>query len=157
MIYLEKTNKEPSKLFFPSYKRLIAINAKNGQFIKKFGNNGIVKLKKPSITAPAIFKNNLIITTSEPSLEVYDLNNGKLLWKFVLMKKKLKKRNGGKRYDYSGGNPWGGFSLDKERGIAYLTTGNAGRYFNGVNRPGKNEYANSIIAIDIVNKKKLLH
>jgi len=155
MVYLEKTNKEPSKLFFPSYKRLIAINAKNGQFIKKFGNNGIVKLKKPSITAPAIFKNNLIITTSEPSLEVYDLNNGKLLWKFVLMKKKLKQRNGGKRYDYSGGNPWGGFSLDEERGIAYLTTGNAGRYFNGVNRPGKNEYANSIIAIDIVNKKKL--
>ena len=51
--------------------------------------------------------------------------------------------NGGKRYDYSGGNPWGGFSLDKARGIAYVTTGNAGRYFNGVNRPGKNKYANA--------------
>ncbi|MDC0952951.1 hypothetical protein OAR89_04240, partial [Pelagibacteraceae bacterium] len=64
-------------------------------------------------------------------------------------------RNGGKKYDSSGGNPWGGFSLDKKRGIAYITTGNAGRYFNGVNRPGKNKYANSIIAIDIKNKKKL--
>ena len=70
------------------------------------------------------------------------------------MEKKFK-RNGGKRYDYSGGNPWGGFSLDEKRGIAYITTGNAGRYFNGVNRPGKNKYANSIIAIDIKNKKKL--
>ena len=69
--------------------------------------------------------------------------------------KKQKKRNGGKKYDYSGGKPWGGFSLDKVRGIAYVTTGNAGRYFNGVNRPGKNEYANSIVAIDIKNKKKL--
>ena len=155
MVYLREKNGEPSKLFFPSYKRLVAINANNGQFIKSFGKNGIVELKRPSITAPAIFKNNLIITTSEPSLEVYDLNNGKMLWKFILTKKKNFKRNGAKRYDYSGGNPWGGFSLDKERGIAYITTGNAGRYFNGVNRSGKNQYANSIIAIDINSKKKL--
>ena len=96
----------------------------------------------------------MIITTSEPALEVYDLNNGKLNLKFIVMKKQ-EKRNVGKKYDYSGGNPWGGFSLDKVRGIAYVTTGNAGRYFNGVNRPGKNEYANSIVAIDIKNKKKL--
>ena len=154
MVYLEGIDDQPSKLFFPSYKRLVAINASNGKYIKTFGDNGIVKLKKPSITAPVIFENNLIITTSEPSLEVYNLSNGKLLWKFILMEKKFK-RNGGKRYDYSGGNPWGGFSLDEKRGIAYVTTGNAGRYFNGVNRPGKNKYANSIIAIDIKNKKKL--
>ena len=62
MVYQEKINGEPSKLFFPSYKRLIAINASNGQFIKKFGDNGVVKLKKPSITAPAIFENNLQTT-----------------------------------------------------------------------------------------------
>lgn len=154
MVYLEGIDNQPSKLFFPSYKNLVAINATNGKYIETFGDNGIVKLKKPSITAPVIFENNLIITTSEPSLEVYNLSNGKLLWKFILMEKKSK-RNGGKRYDYSGGNPWGGFSLDEKRGIAYVTTGNAGRYFNGVNRPGKNKYANSIIAIDIKNKKKL--
>ena len=154
MVYLEGIDNQPSKLFFPSYKSLVAINATNGKYIETFGDNGIVKLKKPSITAPVIFENNLIITTSEPSLEVYNLSNGKLLWKFILMEKKFK-RNGGKRYDYSGGNPWGGFSLDEERGIAYVTTGNAGRYFNGVNRPGENKYANSIIAIDIKNKKKL--
>jgi quinoprotein glucose dehydrogenase len=154
MVYLEGIDNQPPKLFFPSYKNLVAVNATNGKYIETFGDNGIVKLKKPSITAPVIFENNLIITTSEPSLEVYNLSNGKLLWKFILMEKKFK-RNGGKRYDYSGGNPWGGFSLDEKRGIAYVTTGNAGRYFNGVNRPGKNKYANSIIAIDIKNKKKL--
>lgn len=154
MVYLEDKKDNNSKLFFSSYKNLMSINPLNGKPNKKFGKNGFVKLKKPSITAPAIFENNLVITTSEPSLEVYDLNSGKLLWKFILMKKK-QNRNGGKRYDFSGGNPWGGFSLDEERGIAYVTTGNAGRYFNGVNRPGKNEYANSIIAIDIKNKKKL--
>ena len=46
-------------------------------------------------------------------------------------------------------------SADIKRGIVYLTTGNAGSYFVGVNRPGNNEYSNSIIAIDIFNKKKL--
>ena len=154
MVYLKGNTNQTSKLFFPSYKNLVSINASDGTYNKKFGNNGKVKLKNPSITAPAIFKDNLIITTSKPSIEVYDLFNGKLKWKFILMKEQ-KNRNGGKRYDYSGGNPWGGFSLDEARGIAYVTTGNAGRYFNGVNRPGKNEYANSIIAIDINNRKKL--
>tara|TARA_A100001015_G_scaffold318573_1_gene438851 strand:- start:277 stop:2004 length:1728 start_codon:yes stop_codon:yes gene_type:complete len=155
MVYLKGDQNQKSKLFFPSYKSLVAINASDGTYVKNFGNNGIVKLKKPSVTAPVIFKNNLVITTSEPAVEIYDLDNGKLKWKFLLMKKQQINRNGGKRYDYSGGNPWGGFSLDEVRGIVYITTGNAGRYFNGVNRPGKNSYANSIIAIDIKNKKKI--
>tara|TARA_B100000242_G_scaffold48494_1_gene28898 strand:- start:249 stop:1685 length:1437 start_codon:yes stop_codon:yes gene_type:complete len=154
MIYYGKKQTQPAKIFFSSYKKLIALNANNGKIIKSFGKNGVVNLNRPSITAPAIFKNNLIITTSKPSVEVYDLNNGELLWKFILMKN-IKTRNGGKRYDSSGGNPWGGFSLDAKRGIAYITTGNAGFYFNGVNRPGKNNYANSIIALDIEGRKKL--
>ena len=154
MLYLDSKENEPSKLIFSSYKSLICLNASNGKLIKNFGKQGIVKLKRPSITSPAVFENNLIITTSEPSVEVYNLKTGKLLWKFLLMKKEMAVK-GIKRHDYSGGNPWGGFSLDEVRGIAYITTGNAGRYFNGVNRPGKNKYANSIVAIDIKNKKKL--
>ena len=155
MIYYPEASGKKSRLYFSSYKNLMSVSANNGVPIKSFGKNGVVKLNNPSITSPAIYKENLIITTSEPSLEVYNLNTGKLLWKYILMEKKNENRLGGKRYDYSGGNPWGGFSLDKERGIAFITTGNAGRYFNGVNRPGDNKYANSIIAIDIRNKKKI--
>ena len=108
MVYLSQRKNHSSKLFFSSYKSLISLDANNGTPIKSFGKNGLVKLNKPSITSPAIYKDNLIITTSEPSLEVYNLK-----------------------------------------------TGNAGRYFNGVNRPGNNKFANSIIAIDIENKKKI--
>ena len=154
MVFLENQDDYPSRLFFSSYKKLMSLNANNGNLINTFGKNGVVKLRNTSLTSPAIFENNLIITTSEPSLEIYDINSGKLLWKYILMKKN-NKRYGGKRYDYSGGNPWGGFSLDEKRGIVYLTTGNAGKYFDGVNRPGKNNYANSILAFDIKNKKKL--
>ena len=72
MVYLKGDTNQTSKLFFPSYKNLVSINASDGTYNKKFGNNGKVKLKNPSITAPAIFKDNLIITTSKPSIEVYD-------------------------------------------------------------------------------------
>ena len=155
MVYLKGSSGKNSKIFFSSYKKLIALNIDDGSLDEKFGKKGMVNLLRPSLTSPAIFKNNLIVTTSEPSLNVYDINTGKFLWKFILIKEQLQTRNGGKRYDYSGGNPWGGFSLDEKRGIVYLTTGNAGKYFNGVNRPGKNNYANSIVAIDILKKKRI--
>jgi len=155
MVFFDDGISDKSKIIFPSYKKLISLNVNDGKINKNFGKNGIVNLSYPSITAPAIFDDNLIITTSEPSINIYNVNSGKFLWKYILTEKQLNKRNGGKRYDYSGGNPWGGFSLDTERGIAFVTTGNAGRYFNGVNRPGINKHANSVIAIDLKKRKKI--
>ena len=155
MVFFDDGISNKSKIIFPSYKKLISLNVNDGKINKNFGKNGIVNLSYPSITAPAIFDDNLIITTSEPSINIYNVNSGKFLWKYILTEKQLNKRNGGKRYDYSGGNPWGGFSLDTERGIAFVTTGNAGRYFNGVNRPGINKHANSVIAIDLKKRKKI--
>ena len=147
--------KNKSKIYFCAEKNLISLNAENGKLEKNFGKNGIIKLKNRCKISPVIINNNLVIATVEPALEVYNLNNGKLLWKYYLKKKSEKKRYGGKRYDYSGGNPWGGISADTKRGIVFITTGNAGSYFGGVNRPDDNKHSNSIIAIDILNKKKL--
>lgn len=147
--------KDRSMIYFCAEKQLISLYSENGQPDTNFGKNGIVKLKNRCKISPVIIKNNLVIATVEPSLEVYNLETGKLLWKYYLKKKSKEKRYGGKRYDYSGGNPWGGISADVERGIVFITTGNAGSYFVGVNRPDNNSYSNSIIAIDIFNKKKL--
>ena len=44
---------------------------------------------------------------------------------------------------------------DLDRKIVYVTTGNAGRFYDGTNRPGDNKYSNSLLAIDIKNKKLL--
>ena len=156
LVYLKKTKTNQSRIYFCAEKELISISPQSGQLIKDFGNNGKIKLKKRCKISPTIIKDKLIIATVEPAVEVYDLFKGKLLWKYYLKdKKNNQKRYGGKRYDYSGGNPWGGISADTKRGIVFITTGNAGFYFNGVNRPGSNKYSNSIIAIDIFNKKKL--
>lgn len=153
MIFWSNNNK--SKIYFCAEKNLISLNAESGNLIKDFGKNGIVKLKKRCKVSPVIIADRIVIATVEPALEVYNINNGKLLWKYYLKEKAERKRYGGKRFDYSGGNPWGGISSDINRGIVYLTTGNAGSYFNGVNRPGDNKFSNSIVAIDILNKKKL--
>ena len=73
------------------------------------------------------------------------MENGKLYWIYYLRKE-------GKS-NFIGGEPWGGISADTRNGLVFLTTGNPKPNFVGVMRPGKNLYANSLIAFDIRNKK----
>ena len=71
----------------------------------------------------------------------------------IIQKKNI--RVGGKKYNNSGANPWGGISFDEKRQILYVTTGNPHAYYDGTLRPGNNVGSSSIIAIDIKNKEKL--
>jgi glucose dehydrogenase len=147
---------ENSKIYFCDQKNLIALYAANGQPVEDFGKKGKIKLKNKCQITPVIINDKIIIGTFEPAIEVYDISKGKLLWKFYLKEKNNGFfRYGGKRYDYSGGNPWGGISADLERKILYVSTGNAGRFYEGINRPGNNKYSNSLLAIDVENKKLL--
>ena len=148
-----KNDKNP-KIFFCDGKNLISLFAKTGKKVVDFGDSGKIDLKKMCKITPVIIKNKIIIATVEPAIEVYNINTGELIWKYYL-KEKISSRHGGKRYDYSGGNPWGGISADLERELVFLTTGNPGSYLQGVSRPGKNRFANSVIAFDIKNKKLL--
>ena len=63
---------------------------------------------------------------------------GKVDWKLKYYKNNS--RIGGKLYNNSGANPWGGISADLER-IVYTVTGNPHSYFDGTLRPGDNTYA----------------
>ena len=156
IIYWPGNDDLASRIYFCVEKELISLYAENGKPVKTFGKNGSVKLKKRCLISPAIINDKIAIGTFDPAVEIYNLFSGKLSWKYYLKEKKFNKnRYGGKRYDYSGGNPWSGISADTERGIVFVSTGNAGYYFNGVNRPGDNKYSNSVVAIDIINKKKL--
>ena len=141
------------RLYFTNDDQLISLNAKTGKVIKSFGKNGIIKIGSSPIP-PVIIDNQLVIATFRPSIEVYDVESGKLHWKYYL--REINKETLGKR-DFKGGNPWGGISADIRNGIVYLTTGNPRPFFVGVSRPGKNLFANSVIAFDIRNKKKLWH
>jgi len=147
---------DKSKIYFCDQINLNVLYASNGKPVNKFGKKGKIKLKKKCQITPVIMDDKIIIGTFEPAIEIYDINKGKLLWKFNLKRKNNNFfRYGGKRHDYSGGNPWGGISADLNRKILYVSTGNAGRFYEGTTRPGNNKYSNSIVAIDIKNQKLL--
>ena len=152
LIYWEAKNKKvPPRLYFSNRERLISLNPKNGKVIKEFGNNGQVRTGLNVIT-PVIYKDNIVIATWDHAIEVYDLVTGKIKWK-LKYKKNIYKRVGGNQFLNTGYNPWGGISLDDQRGILFITNGNPHSYFDGTKRPGKNERSNSIIGIDLINKK----
>ena len=152
LIWDDKIN-NITRLYFTNDDQLISLNAKTGLPIKSFGKNGIIRIGSSPIP-PVIIKNQLIVATFRPSIEIYDVYTGKVYWKYFLREKK---ENSFKEVDFNGGNPWGGLSADVKKGIVYLTTGNPKPNFVGNLRPGKNLFANSIVAIDIKNKKKLWH
>lgn len=150
LIWKDKKN-DVLKLFFTNDDQLIALNAKSGKPIKKFGNNGIIKIGSTPIP-PTIIDNQLVLATHKPAVEVYDIYSGELKWKYYL--RKIEKDVFNSR-DFEAGRPWGGISSDNKNGILFLTTGNAKPYFVGVKRPGKNLFADSLIAFDVRNKKIL--
>ena len=142
------------RLYFANDHQLISLNAKTGKIIKSFGENGIINIKSSSPLPPTIVDDQLIIATFKPSIEAYDVFSGKLYWRYYL--REVNKKTFEKR-DFRGGIPWGGMSADVKKGIVYITTGNPKPNFVGTLRPGKNLYANSLIAFDVRNKKKLWH
>jgi len=74
-------DKKP-KIYFCDQMNLISIYASNGEYVSEFGENGKIKLKKYCQITPVIFKDKIVIGTFEPSIEVYDRTDGKLLWRF---------------------------------------------------------------------------
>jgi quinoprotein glucose dehydrogenase len=153
LIYWPGKDDNASRIIFSNRAKLISLNAKNGKEIKNFGSKGKARTGL-NVMTPVIYKENIIIVTWDHAIEAYDLLSGKNKWK-IKYKKIINKRNGGVKYNNKGGNPWSGISLDRKRGLLFFTTGNPHAYFDGTRRPGKNKYSNSIIAVDL-NEKKIL-
>jgi quinoprotein glucose dehydrogenase len=150
----KKKNQNP-KLFFSNRERLVALDPKNGNLLSSFGRDGEVRTGL-NVFPPIIYKDKIILATWDRAFEIYDLHTGKVDWKLKYYKKN-NSRIGGKLYNNSGANPWGGISADLERGIVYTVTGNPHSYFDGTLRPGDNTYSSSVIALSIEQKKILWH
>ena len=153
LIHWEGNEKSKPGIFFSDQLGVYKLNIKNGTLDKGFAEKGFKKTVL-SKTAPVIIDDNLIISTFAPSIDFIDLYNGKTKWKFF-----LKKKNNGfyinSNSRLGGCNPWGGISADIKNKIVYISTGNAQPDYFGKKRPGNNEFCNSIIALDVKNKKKI--
>ena len=145
-------NQNP-RLLFSHRERLFALDPKTGEMINTFGSKGKVRTGL-NVLPPIVYKDKIILATWDRAFEVYNLYSGKVEWKLKYYKKNIS-RVGGKLYNNSGANPWGGISADLDRGIVYIVTGNPHSYFDGTLRPGDNLYSSSVIALSIDEKKIL--
>tara|TARA_B100001057_G_scaffold481741_1_gene556129 strand:+ start:909 stop:2936 length:2028 start_codon:yes stop_codon:yes gene_type:complete len=154
IVYWKDKTSRKKRIFFNNGSKLISLNSLNGKKDINFGNSGEVRTGYTKIT-PLIYNDKIIVASWDKNLEVYNINDGELEWKYFFGDSK-RSRAGGKKYNnLKGGNPWGGISLDEKRGIVYVTTGNPSNYFDGTQRPGLNYNSNSIIAISLKDKSQI--
>jgi len=169
------------RLIFAINGYLQAIDARSGESIRTFGENGIVDLRKGLARAEGtdrrvqsrspgkIWKNLLIIgsasgegfVTPPGDIRAYDVVTGALAWQFHTIP--LPGETGydtwpKDAYKYAGGaNNWGEMSVDEERGIVYVPTGSSTYDFYGADRIGANLFANCLLALDARTGKRLWH
>jgi quinoprotein glucose dehydrogenase len=109
---------------------------------------------------PAIYKNLAILGGSEgenavigPSgdPQAFDVKTGKLVWRFHVVPQPGERNAGswGEGWKDRGGPAiWGFMTVDTERAMVFIPTGNPGGSFYGGDRPGDNLYATAVVALD---------
>ena len=150
--------------------RIYALDAATGKPAAGFGGaKGYIDIRDGfappgvnyDITSPPLVYRNLLITgpgTQEfgakgPSGDprAYDVVTGKLAWRFHTVPRPGEPHAGGWGdgwKDRAGPSSWGMYSLDEETGTVFIPTGNPADSYIGIDRPGDNLYANSILALD---------
>lgn len=162
---------------------LYCLDAKTGQPIPSFGENGKIDLHKglPEIaqdkfiisnTPGTVFENFIVmpVRLSEGAdaapgdIRAFDILTGDLVWTFHTIPypgeegyetfpPEAYKNESG----IGAANNWAGMAVDKERGILYVPTGSAAYDFYGGNRAGQNLYANCLLALDARTGEKIWH
>ncbi len=174
-------NKESERIFLFAKNRIFAIEAKTGNHISTFGKKGYVDLNfdldmEPAkasveVTTPGIvYKDHLIVGGRVPEgynstpgdIRSYNAITGEFEWIFHTVPKKNEEGFDTWSFledeNYGGANPWGGFTLDEERGWVFCATGSpAPDFIYGGTRKGSNLYGNCILALDANTGDKIWH
>lgn len=171
------------RILFTAGTWLHALDAGSGELIAGFGDEGKVSLNKGlgrdpetisvKASSPGIIYDDLLILGSAVGesydaapghIRAYDVRTGEIVWTFHTLpqpgepgfetwqnmsEEELRKRGGA--------NNWAGMSLDKDRGIVYIPLGSPVYDFYGGNRPGKNLYGNSLVALDAATGNYIWH
>lgn len=168
------------RILYTAGDNLFAQDARTGELIKSFGDNGKVSMNvglrgDPDVisvipTSPGIVYKDLLIIGAEVSelfgaepgyIRAYDIRTGKLVWTFHTIP-----HPGEHGYEtwpkdawkYAGGvNCWGGMSVDEKRGMVFVPLGSPSYDFYGADRKGANLYGNSIVALDAATGMHIWH
>jgi glucose dehydrogenase len=179
--YWESRDRSDRRLLYSSNHALHALNARTGELIRSFGNNGSVDLKEglgrdpralrlvQSTTPGRVFENLLIVgsatnegyTSGPGDLRAFDVRTGRLVWTFHTIP-----HPGEYGYDtwppdawktVGGANVWGEFSLDARRGIVYAPTASPKYNFYGADRKGADLFGDCLLALDARTGKRIWH
>jgi len=178
--YWESPDRSDRRLLYLNAGNLTAINAKTGEAITSFGNNGRVDLRvalwrearNPLQTSNPgrVFENLIIISlpaqgagyeSTPADVQAYDVRTGKIVWVFHSIP-----HPGEFGYDTwpegaykkaGGVHNWSELTVDAQNGIAFIPFGTARFDFYGGDRAGDNLFANSLVALDARTGKRLWH
>jgi quinoprotein glucose dehydrogenase len=180
--YWENKDRSDRRLLYVNAGFLTAIDARTGQIITSFGDNGrtdlrtgldrdVSKIRPLHTNNPGRIFENLLIQplpaggasydAAPADIHAYDVRTGKLAWVFHTIP-----HPGEFGYDTwpeaawktSGGvHNWNEMTLDEKRGIAYIPLGTSRYDFYGADRHGANLFGNSLLALDARTGKRLWH
>jgi quinoprotein glucose dehydrogenase len=162
--------------------RLIALDARDGSPCADFGDNGTVHLDRDvgrvdngqyGVTSPPVVTRDLVITGSSigdnrradlehGTVRAYDARTGELRWRWDPIPRDStdpawKEWSAQSAATTGGANAWAPMSVDLERGLVFVPTGSAAPDFYGGERPGRNDYANSVVALEAATGRVVWH
>jgi len=154
--------------------RMIALDAKTGRKCEGFGEGGVIDLSvgignrypgEYGVTSPPALVNGTLVTgalvldnirVDAPGGVVrgYDARDGRLKWSwdplppgesFIETTDETGERV---RYRRGTTNAWTVFSVDRERNMVFVPTGNTAPDYYGAQREGLDHYSSSLVALD---------
>lgn len=154
MLFVPKTGRTPGAghVYFTAGGRLFALDALSGTPDPDFGTDGSMSVGYSVRVAPQVNGDILYIASLMPGLHAIDRHSGERLWTTDILSSEVTSSLIGRlivsRDGFDGANPWGGMTLDADRGLIFLGLSNPVPVAYGANRPGDNAPANSVVAID---------
>jgi quinoprotein glucose dehydrogenase len=158
------------RVFITAGRRLLSMDAGSGKPSEGFGANGEVDMVVGYAGTPTIYKNVIVVGASVNEVPLgppgdtraFDAITGRKLWDFHTVPRpgevghETWLDNGWE--SRSGTNVWAfSMTVDEVRGILYMpVAGPAANYWGG-DRPGRNLFGNSVVAVDIATGKYLWH
>lgn len=174
---------DDKRILYTNESWLYAVDAGTGQPIVHFGDSGRISLKAGlgatardkfviSNTPGTVFEDLIIMplrVSEGPDaapgyIQAFNIRTGEVAWVFHTIP-----HPGEEGYDtwppkiyentlgVGAANNWAGMAIDRDREIVYVPTGSASMDFYGGNRKGKNEFANTLLALNARDGSLIWH
>jgi quinoprotein glucose dehydrogenase len=172
-----------SRIFMNSHDRLFSVDAKTGQLVTSFGQDGYAmlreglknhekKIEMRQSSPPVIYKNLVIVGSSIPdrlqymgdppgTVQAFDVRTGKRVWVFSTIPSPGEFGNETWQQDswaFTGhANVWAPMTVDDTRGLLYVPTSTPSSDYYGGRRPGANLFAETLLCLDAATGKRQWH